>query len=160
MVEPEGRAVKDSASERRRGRPMAQATSRKCREGWYPRQESNLRTWFRKPLLYPLSYGGGCPGWRARLRADAGTDWQVYQTHPRRPSHVVPAVAREPANVPTRTGQRHEAAVMSTGPTSGLGQLLLPPRAPRFRSAGDPLPRAPLRYVNRAPVSYAAHASV
>jgi hypothetical protein len=23
-----------------------------------PRQESNLRTWFRKPLLYPLSYGG------------------------------------------------------------------------------------------------------
>ena len=48
MVEPEGRAVKDSASERRRDRPMAQATSRKCREGWYPRQESNLRTWFRK----------------------------------------------------------------------------------------------------------------
>ena len=27
---------------------------RKC-----PRQESNLRTRFRKPLLYPLSYGGG-----------------------------------------------------------------------------------------------------
>ncbi len=30
-------------------------------ESWqnvYPRQESNLRTWFRKPLLYPLSYGG------------------------------------------------------------------------------------------------------
>jgi hypothetical protein len=25
---------------------------------WYPRRESNLRTWFRKPLLYPLSYGG------------------------------------------------------------------------------------------------------
>jgi hypothetical protein len=25
-----------------------------------PRQESNLRTRFRKPLLYPLSYGGGC----------------------------------------------------------------------------------------------------
>ena len=25
---------------------------------WYPRQESNLRTRFRKPLLYPLSYGG------------------------------------------------------------------------------------------------------
>lgn len=27
-------------------------------EAWYPRQESNLGTWFRKPLLYPLSYGG------------------------------------------------------------------------------------------------------
>ena len=27
-------------------------------KSWYPRQESNLRTWFRKPLLYPLSYGG------------------------------------------------------------------------------------------------------
>ena len=24
----------------------------------YPRRESNLRTRFRKPLLYPLSYGG------------------------------------------------------------------------------------------------------
>ena len=28
------------------------------RPRWYPRQESNLRTRFRKPLLYPLSYGG------------------------------------------------------------------------------------------------------
>ncbi len=26
-----------------------------------PRQESNLRTRFRKPLLYPLSYGGPRP---------------------------------------------------------------------------------------------------
>src|ERR671917_1813095 len=26
-----------------------------------PRQESNLRTRFRKPLLYPLSYGGRMP---------------------------------------------------------------------------------------------------
>jgi hypothetical protein len=25
---------------------------------WYPRQDSNLRTRFRKPTLYPLSYGG------------------------------------------------------------------------------------------------------
>ena len=29
-----------------------------------PRQESNLCTRFRKPLLYPLSYGGG----KARLQ--------------------------------------------------------------------------------------------
>jgi hypothetical protein len=29
------------------------------RVGECPRQESNLRTRFRKPLLYPLSYGGG-----------------------------------------------------------------------------------------------------
>jgi hypothetical protein len=27
--------------------------------GECPRDESNVRTWFRKPLLYPLSYGGG-----------------------------------------------------------------------------------------------------
>ncbi len=30
-------------------------------EGWKqecPRQESNLRTWLRRPMLYPLSYGG------------------------------------------------------------------------------------------------------
>ena len=25
---------------------------------WYPRQDSNLCTRFRKPVLYPLSYGG------------------------------------------------------------------------------------------------------
>ena len=25
---------------------------------WCPRQELNLRTWFRKPTLYPLSYEG------------------------------------------------------------------------------------------------------
>jgi hypothetical protein len=24
----------------------------------YPRQESNLRAWLRRPSLYPLSYGG------------------------------------------------------------------------------------------------------
>ena len=32
-----------------------QVSTREC-----PRQESNLRTRFRKPLLYPLSYGGKC----------------------------------------------------------------------------------------------------
>ena len=26
---------------------------------WRPRQDSNLRTWLRRPLLYPLSYEGG-----------------------------------------------------------------------------------------------------
>ena len=31
---------------------------RQIQREWYPRRESNLRTWFRKPLLYPLSYGG------------------------------------------------------------------------------------------------------
>lgn len=25
---------------------------------WCPRQESNLRPWFRRPMLYPLSYEG------------------------------------------------------------------------------------------------------
>ena len=25
---------------------------------WYPRQDSNLRSWLRRPVLYPLSYGG------------------------------------------------------------------------------------------------------
>jgi hypothetical protein len=42
-----GRPATRSSSGVRRG-------SAKC-----PRQESNLRTRFRKPLLYPLSYGGG-----------------------------------------------------------------------------------------------------
>lgn len=35
-----------------------------------PRQDSNLRAWLRRPLLYPLSYGG---------QGSAGT------YHPRRP---------------------------------------------------------------------------
>src|SRR4051794_11022844 len=34
-------------------KPVADALQRQC-----PRQESNLCTRFRKPLLYPLSYGG------------------------------------------------------------------------------------------------------
>lgn len=38
---------------------------------WYPRQESNLRAWFRKPLLCPLSYGGTRLQ-RSRSRASAG----------------------------------------------------------------------------------------
>ena len=29
---------------------------------WYPRQESNLRTRLRRPVLYPLSYGGSSLG--------------------------------------------------------------------------------------------------
>ena len=33
-------------------------SGRACRTSTCPRQESNLRTRFRKPLLYPLSYGG------------------------------------------------------------------------------------------------------
>ena len=36
-----------------------------------PRQDSNLRTWFRKPLLYPLSYGGNLPAPRASAEAAA-----------------------------------------------------------------------------------------
>ena len=34
---------------------MAEAASE---ASWYPRQDSNLRTWLRRPVLYPLSYGG------------------------------------------------------------------------------------------------------
>src|ERR1035441_10537111 len=37
--------------------------------GWRPQQDSNLRTRLRRPLLYPLSYGG----WRD---SPAGTDLQ------------------------------------------------------------------------------------
>ena len=25
---------------------------------WYPRRDSNPRSWLRRPVLYPLSYGG------------------------------------------------------------------------------------------------------
>ena len=30
---------------------------------WCPRQDSNLRTRFRRPVLYPLSYGGFRTKW-------------------------------------------------------------------------------------------------
>jgi hypothetical protein len=33
------------------------AASRAAEE-WYPRQDSNLCPWLRRPVLYPLSYGG------------------------------------------------------------------------------------------------------
>ncbi len=34
------------------------ARRRPVRSVWRPRQDSNLRTWLRRPLLYPLSYEG------------------------------------------------------------------------------------------------------
>jgi hypothetical protein len=33
-----------------------------------PRQDSNLRTWLRRPMLYPLSYEGGTPYDSRKLR--------------------------------------------------------------------------------------------
>jgi hypothetical protein len=47
-----GRAVEETHAERNR----PEHRLNRC-----PRQESNLRTRFRKPLLYPLSYGGSRP---------------------------------------------------------------------------------------------------
>jgi hypothetical protein len=38
---------------------------------WRPRQDLNLRTRFRKPVLYPLSYGGKSME-RTRLTARSG----------------------------------------------------------------------------------------
>ena len=35
-----------------------------------PRQDSNLRSRFRKPMLYPLNYEGG--GWRIPWRKPTG----------------------------------------------------------------------------------------
>ncbi len=39
---------------------------------WCPRQESNLRTWIRNPMLYPLSYGGEMKRVIARKVSDPG----------------------------------------------------------------------------------------
>ena len=38
--------------------PGAPPAPPEASRSWYPRQDSNLRTRFRKPMLYPLSYGG------------------------------------------------------------------------------------------------------
>src|SRR5919197_4940050 len=50
------RALGDRGRQRRRSTDYAWAFNHRARQ--CPRQESNLRTRFRKPLLYPLSYGG------------------------------------------------------------------------------------------------------
>ena len=40
---------------------------------WCPRQDSNLRTRLRRPMLYPLSYEGGmnCKGYRRLMATGA-----------------------------------------------------------------------------------------
>ncbi len=43
--------------ERLRDLTLAAGIESKTRESKCPRQELNLRTWFRRPVLYPLSYG-------------------------------------------------------------------------------------------------------
>ena len=51
-----------------------------ARREWYPRQDSNLRTRFRKPLLYPLSYGGvpsSIATARAELRGELFADFEA-----------------------------------------------------------------------------------
>ena len=34
--------------------------------GWYPRWDSNPRLWLRRPVLYPLSYGGASKNYSRR----------------------------------------------------------------------------------------------
>jgi hypothetical protein len=41
------------ATKRKRGAGNDSTISPRC-----PREDSNLRPWFRRPVLYPLSYGG------------------------------------------------------------------------------------------------------
>jgi hypothetical protein len=55
------------------GRPIDQYRLRRrfYSERWCPREDSNLRSRFRKPLLYPLSYGGA--PWILNLRGRLGT---------------------------------------------------------------------------------------
>ena len=43
------------------------------RAGWRPREDSNLRTGIRNPLLYPLSYGGAM-GSSPPVADEAGLD--------------------------------------------------------------------------------------
>ena len=43
-----------------------------CPRQWCPRQESNLRTWLRRPMLYPLSYEGVVPSLPERFLPSGG----------------------------------------------------------------------------------------
>jgi hypothetical protein len=81
---------------------------------WYPRQDSNLRTWFRKPLLYPLSYGGfrvSISEVVAALRARGAGGTEVGAAGGCDCDHGMPAVARVRATKPwstasSQTGRR------------------------------------------------------
>ena len=52
-------------------RPFAESAKLVSESKWYPRQDSNLCTRFRKPVLYPLSYGGDHSHGIASLPASA-----------------------------------------------------------------------------------------
>lgn len=51
-----------SAATRRKGRIADRYCTSSEQDAQRPRQDSNLRSRFRRPVLYPLSYGGGYLG--------------------------------------------------------------------------------------------------
>jgi hypothetical protein len=52
------------------------------RASWRPRKDSNLRTRFRKPMLYPLSYGGQIASTQPEEYSSPGSsDWPFLE-HP------------------------------------------------------------------------------
>jgi len=52
-------------------------------EQWYPRQDSNLRHWLRRPVLYPLSYGGVLTSVSTRFRGEQSRAISALSTHTR-----------------------------------------------------------------------------
>jgi diaminopimelate decarboxylase len=63
---------------------------RRWQRTWRPRQDSNLRTRLRRPVLYPLSYEGLCAADRRRQRTG-----RVDQLHASRPSSILIPVMDE-----------------------------------------------------------------
>lgn len=70
---------------------------------WYPRQDSNLRSWLRRPVLYPLSYGGVLPVYPALPPANNEEGTQEALESVRVPEAFEAGVATVRVDVPHET---------------------------------------------------------
>jgi hypothetical protein len=111
----------------------------------YPRQDSNLRTWLRRPALYPLSYGGSPP-------RQAGSYPQFcrvrHLSQDRRAVLAGPGLARvaRPHRHPLRRDRtcvaRRVAASRPIARPTRLAAVVASPACARCRSAPSPSRRA------------------
>ena len=70
--------------------PLIHAAATAARR-WSPRQESNLRTWFRKPLLCPLSYGGTPTVYGRSVEAEVRSPLPLIPERPPGPHPLTPS---------------------------------------------------------------------
>jgi len=115
------------------------------RSGWCPREESNLRTRFRKPLLYPLSYEGKRKPVLTRIVAGSGRDRIQFSGDygPRNPRN-----ATSYCTTSRRSNRRSELAAHSK-PTPRGRSTRRSPNSSRSQTAYDSNPNLLRRRRNR-----------